>query len=37
MSGGITGSALPVMLQSQNRAHTSLLFNRLWNDIGLPA
>jgi IS1 family transposase len=31
------GSAIHVMLPSQNRAHMSLLFNRLWNGIGPPA
>jgi len=31
------GSAIHVMLQSQNHARPSLLFNRLWNGIGSPA
>jgi hypothetical protein len=31
------GSAIHVMLQSQNHAQSLLLFNRLWNGIGTPA
>jgi hypothetical protein len=31
------GSAIHVMLHSQNHAQPSLLFNRLWNGIGVPA
>jgi hypothetical protein len=35
--GRPVGSAIHVMLQSQNHAQPSLLFNRLWNGIGSPA